>query len=436
MLFSGRSSTPRAGLRRRAPRLAAAVTAVTLACGAAWAGLPAGRALAETLTPDAADGPSAAYVDVAGELARAAAELEPTGALETFPGDRLRPDRAITLGEFAHLAARAFGLEGADGARVAPERAMEALQAAGAMPPSASADPQLPMSRLHLLQATFRLAGMGELLGALGPGDPEEAVRRLAYGAGLLEPPGSTQAPPEVDPAQPGVAGTGGASGPATVAELDLMRSATRGEAILAVWAARRWHAVEGTLAAVGDDGRLQVEVQQQTWPLELAPAAVVVRNGRLAATAALQPGDRVLAAVDGGGQAVALAATGAVAQSAWAEQGRQLLRELARQLTPAQWEAILRGDWETLSSTLTPQVYDGLMGLGIAPWEAEALLHGDWTALRTLANRRVADEASRRLGISPQVLEAVMAQDWEAARQLAQQELLQRLIQELTETA
>ena len=399
--------------------------AAAVAWGAAWATLSAYPAAAESLfggsgRPQGAEPAARAlpYSDVQGSLAQALRNLEPTGALAAFPGERFRPDRAITLGEFARLAAAAFGLT-VPASADAEGAAVQALQERRVIPQGATTRADLPLSRLNLLQATLQLAGLGDLLSAVDPADPQSATQRLAYAAGLL------QVAPEPGAAQ------GAASGLAQ--SLDLSRPATREEAVLTVDGARRLHRVNGQLAAVRDSGRLRVDDGRQQWTLDLARSALVLRNGRAAGVSGLQPGDRVQAVVDAKGEVRVLAASGLPVRAEWLEQGRQLLRELARQLTPEQWQAILRGDWSSLATSLTPQVYDSLMALGVAPWEAEALLQGDWTAVRSLANRRVADEAARRLGVSPQVLEAVLAQDWTTARQLAQQELLQRLIEELT---
>lgn len=373
---------------------------------------PAGRVLvagllvgALALSAVAAPAPTLPYPDVQGTVREALQELAPKGIAGIFAGDRFRPDRPITLGEFARLACLVFGIS-LPASADAEQAAVQALQERGLLPGgSGPARSGLPVSQLELLQAAWRLGGLGDLLSALPSGGGEQALRRLAQATGLME-------------------GSSATSG-------SLLRSATREQALLALWRASRLRAVQGELESIGA-GQLRVQTQRGPYVVAVDQQAAVIRNGRWSSPAQLEPGDRVQAVVTSRGTAAVVVASGLAVPQPWVEQSRAMLRALARQLTPEQWQALLRGDWNGLLGSLTPQVYDTLMGFGIAPWEAEALLRGDWKAVRELANRRVADEAARQLGVSPAVVEALLAQDWPQARKVAQQELLQRLLEQV----
>ncbi len=404
------------------------------------------------------------YSDVEGPVADALAALESRGVLAAFPGERFRPDRPITLGEFARAAVAAFGLTLPR--EPDPQRAaVEALQEHGALAPGDPPDPDLPVSRGALLTAVVELTASANVARQLGqafawqappasqaqpastvpladvaPTDPIFGVALLAHAAGLL--------PPEYTPKlQPRAAATRGEA--AIVLARAVQLQVTEGEVsqtaggVVVVklqvasspsgWGGERPAAGAGTRPNLDADspGRLQ-EDSPGVLELDGSSRTVVLRNGRPVGLAELRRGDRATIVSDASGRARLVVALGPMGTAELADRARQALRALARQLTPEQWQAVLRGDWNALAVSLTPQLYDQLMALGVAPWEADALIHRDWPAVAEAAKDRLAREGASRLQVSPEVLRAVLDEDWQAASQLAQQELLQRLLDEL----
>lgn len=395
-------------------------------------------------------------------MADALAALKSRGVLAAFPGERFRPDRPITLGEFARAAVAAFGLTLPR--EPDPQRAaVEVLQDHGALAPGGQPDPDLPVSRAALLTAVVELTASADVARQLGqafasqappasqaqpanaapladvpPTDPIFGVALLAHAAGLL--------PSEYTPGlQPRAAATRGEAAIVLARALQLQVadgevSETTGGAVkvqlaspLSAWGGEQSSAGAGSRPTRDADkpGTLQAD-RSGTLRLDAGSRTVVLRNGRPVALAELRRGDRATIVSDASGRARLVVAHGPMGTAEWADRARQALRALARELTPEQWQAVLRGDWNALAVSLTPQLYDQLMALGVAPWEADALIHRDWPTVVEAAKDRLAREGASRLQVSPEVLRAVLDEDWQAASQLVQQELLQRLLDEL----
>ncbi|MBE3598458.1 MAG: hypothetical protein IMX02_06560 [Limnochordaceae bacterium] len=354
------------------------------------------------------------YTDVTdAALRRALQALEPTGALTAFPGDHFRASRAITLGEFARAGVATFDMTLPAGA--SPERAaVQALMERGILPKVTDlADAaSTPLSVGNLLTAAVRLAGMGSLAGqwpAPNGGDPSGAAMELARAAGMV--PASIRSASEA------------------------RRAATRGEAVQVLYLARQLSTASGRLQlSQANARRATVTTDGGPVPLRFSDATLVMRNGQPSSVERLATGDQVTAVLDPAGEAKVVVASGGsiLDQQVALEKARDLLRQVAQYLTPQQWQMLLQGDWKGLTTTLTPEVYDRLMALGIAPWEAEALINRDWASLRQVAMDRLAQEGATRLNVSPELIRSVLAQDWTSARQLAQQELLEKVINQL----
>lgn len=352
------------------------------------------------------------YTDVTDPgLVRALEALQPTGALEAFPGEQFRSSRAVTLQEFARAATRAFGVTvppGGDAGRAAlqalVERGAWSEQEGGADP----VDLALPVRVGPAADAVLRLAGMGPVYERWPSQQGGSPGLELAQAAGIL---------------------------PESVKADDAARPMTRGELVQMLYEARRVSAVRGTLRTAAA-GTAQIETELGSVRVRLADDAVVVRNGRPASRQELADGDDVVAVVDLAGRARVVAASGGLALGVDPERlvatARQALEAFVRELTPEQWQMLLQGDWEGFKASAMPQVYDRLTEAGIAPWEADALLNGDWASLRSLAADRLAQEAGRRLAVSPDLVRSVLDSDWATARQLAQQELIERIINDV----
>ena len=351
------------------------------------------------------------YADVSDPaLARALEALAPTGALTAFPGDAFRPSRAVTLGEFARAAAAAFGVTVPAG-RPAESGAVEALVERGVLPRSQRLYEglDLPVSVGNVMSAAVRLAGMDDIGRDWPADDPVAAGMALARAAGIM---------------------------PESVTPQDASRPATRAEAVQALYLARRLSTVSGTLELKGA-GTAEIQTELGSVRVRLGESTVVVRNGRPASPEQLLEGDRVAAVVDVTGQARVLAASGSglaldLDGTRLVAMAQRVLEEMARQLTPEQWQMLLQGDWQAFSATVMPQLYDRLTAMGIAPWEADALVNRDWEALRSLAADRLAQEAGQRFDISPELVRSVLDFDWATARRLAQQELIERIINDV----
>ncbi|WP_324669859.1 hypothetical protein [Geochorda subterranea] len=376
-----------------------------------------GRASSE----DATEGrPSTAVQRAAGRftdvtdpgLVRALEALAPTGALEAFDGDELRASRAVTLGEFAQAAAAAFGVTVPAG-KPAPQAALQALVERGALISSdrshTEVDLALPVTVGEMTGAVLRLAGM-EAIGERWPSGSSTAARlELARAAGVL---------------------------PASIKVGDASRPATRAEAVQLLYEARRVLVLSGQLQR-STTGTASIDTELGEVRVRLSDDAVVVRNGQPASLEDLRDGDTVRAVVDLAGRARVVAAEGRglaldLDSSELVETARRALEDFARQLTPEQWQMILQGDWAGFRESAKPQIYERLTQAGIAPEEAEALMSGDWETLQSLAADRLADEAGRRLDVSPELVRSVLASDWATARQLAQQELIERIINDV----
>lgn len=349
------------------------------------------------------------YRDVTSpSLEEAVRRLAPTGALLVFPGDELRPSRAITVGEFARLVIPLYDMTLPSGADP-NEAAVQALAERGILPDTAAISDTAgdPLSVGNLLAAAVQLADLSDLARDWKPSDNAEAS--LARAAGVV---------------------------PASIGSSDeLRRSATRSEALELLAALRRISVADGTIQ-FGDSGRTTASIvsgQGASVRVRLSDQTVVLRNGDPSGADRLVSGDRVRAVVDDTGEArVVLAEGGLFDQTALLERARDVVRILARYLTPEQWQMLIQGDWQGIVSTLTPEMYDRMMALGVSPWEAEALLNRDWPAVREAATDRLAQEGADRLDVSPELLRSVLARDWTTARQLAQQELIEKVINEV----
>lgn len=376
-----------------------------------------GRASSEGATESR---PSAAVLRVAGRftdvtdpgLVRALEALAPTGALEAFDGDELRASRAVTLGEFAEAAAAAFGVTLPAGKPTEPA-ALQALVERGAIgAPDGSytdVDLALPVTVGEMTGAVLRLAGM-EAVGERWPsGASSAAMLELARAAGVL---------------------------PASIKVSDASRPATRAEAVQLLYEARRVLVLSGELQP-STTGTASIDTPLGEVRVRLLDDAVVVRNGRPASMEDLRDGDMVRAVVDLAGRARVVVAEGRglaldLDTSRLVETARRALEDFARELTPEQWQMILQGDWASFGESAKPQIHQRLTQAGISPEEAEALVSGDWEALQSLAADRLAAEAGHRLDVSPELVRSVLASDWDTARQLAQQELIERIINDV----
>lgn len=347
--------------------------------------------------------------------------LVETGIASGYPDGTFRPEKAITRGEFAQMAAAAFP-QGEPSARVFADaidhparRELAQLVERGALDAGADATvrPDDPITRAEAAHALIALMDLDPL-----PAWAAAADEPLFSDVGRDNPAfGAVQVAARLNLYPPFLRG-----------QLWPQEALTRAEAAYMVDAARRLERHSGRLERIDEDRRvlwLSGSPQgQRSFPI--SELDVFTPEGRLPWTQ-LEGGPHLHVVANRFGRPLI----------AWAEPERRAdgwrgtLREIAAVfLTPEQVRALLDGDWEEATEEAKVTLYQQLVARGLRPWEADALVSQDWGALQELGQARVAELIGDYLQVSPHLVSAIFHRDWAAARDHAQMEALERLLQ------
>ncbi|MGM0471865.1 MAG: S-layer homology domain-containing protein [Bacillota bacterium] len=95
--------------------------------------------------------------------------------------------------------------------------------------------------------------------------------------------------------------------------------------------------------------------------------------------------------------------------------------------LSPHDLELIAHGDYERLEPKLRIGIETQLIKQGLTYQEAAALLDTDWNALEDLGQERLVEAVAMKAGLPVDVTKALLDQNWTRLRKLAEVELIQR---------
>ena len=148
----------------------------------------------------------------------------------------------------------------------------------------------------------------------------------------------------------------------------------------------------------------------------------VLLRNNITTKPGQVLAGDKLTVFFNPQEKPVFVKAYGEVTQNDLLSRRSSMVKE---RLTPEQIAAILAGDWESVKDTLTGELYNQMLNLGLTPAEAEAILMQDWQYLDLVSRDRLAEALSGYLGITRDLSRALLDRDLERVKEYARIELI-----------
>lgn len=338
--------------------------------------------------------------------------------LHGYPDETFRPDQSITRAELAKILAVTFNLKSSSGLTFSDTTDHWAKDYAGALvekkiitPEGEAFHPERPVTRVEIVTMLTRLLNIKhpeeEYTLKVTPSftditeeSPAFAEIELASKFGLL--PGYYQQ--EFKP-----------SYLASRADIAWMISRLREIKILrgTVLDSNEASGLFTVKPEEGDEEARLVLVGDDT---------VLLRNNITTKAGQVVADDKLTVFFNSQEKPVFVKAYGEVTQNDLLSRLSSMVKE---RLTPEQIAQILAGDWDGVKDTLTGELYDQMLNIGITPAEAEAILLQDWQYLDLVSRDRLSEALSGYLGITRDLSRAILDRDMERIKEYARIELV-----------